>query len=54
MTASAATAVQVETSPKRVRIYLSGELVADTREALLVWEIPVLSRVLRPRRRRPR
>ena len=40
MTASAATAVQVETSPKRVRIYLSGELVADTRGALLVWEIP--------------
>jgi uncharacterized protein (DUF427 family) len=35
-----ATAVQVETSPKRVRIYLCGELVADTRGALLVWEIP--------------
>jgi uncharacterized protein (DUF427 family) len=37
---TSATAVQVEPSPKRVRIYLSGELVADTRAALLVWEVP--------------
>lgn len=40
MNASRAEAVRVERSPKRVRIYLSGELVADTREALLVWEKP--------------
>jgi uncharacterized protein (DUF427 family) len=32
--------VKVETSQKRVRIYLGGELVADTRSPLLVWEGP--------------
>jgi uncharacterized protein (DUF427 family) len=32
--------VRVEPGPKRVRIYLGGELVADTRRPLLVWEIP--------------
>lgn len=32
--------VRVETSPKRVRAYLGGQLVADTTRALLVWEIP--------------
>jgi uncharacterized protein (DUF427 family) len=33
-------AIRVETGRKRVRVYLSGELVADTRSPLLVWEWP--------------
>ena len=32
-------AVKVEQGLKRVRVYLAGELVADTRAPLLVWEI---------------
>jgi uncharacterized protein (DUF427 family) len=32
--------VRVEQGPKRVRIYLNGDLVADTRKAFLVWEKP--------------
>jgi uncharacterized protein (DUF427 family) len=32
--------VRVEPSPKRVRAYLAGRLVADTRHPRLVWEIP--------------
>jgi uncharacterized protein (DUF427 family) len=32
--------VRVEQSRKRVRAYLLGELVADTRKPALVWEIP--------------
>jgi uncharacterized protein (DUF427 family) len=32
--------VRVEPSPKRVRAYLAGHLVADTRRPSLVWEIP--------------
>jgi uncharacterized protein (DUF427 family) len=32
--------VRVEGSQKRVRVYLGGELVADTTGSLLVWEIP--------------
>jgi uncharacterized protein (DUF427 family) len=32
--------VRVETGQKRVRAYLNGELVADTRHPLLVWEVP--------------
>jgi uncharacterized protein (DUF427 family) len=32
--------VRVESSQKRVRAYLGGELVADTTRPLLVWEIP--------------
>jgi uncharacterized protein (DUF427 family) len=32
--------VKVEEGHKRVRAYLSGELVADTTNPLLVWEIP--------------
>ncbi|HEX3460090.1 MAG TPA: DUF427 domain-containing protein, partial [Acidimicrobiales bacterium] len=32
--------VKVERSPKRVRAYLAGEAVADTRTPLLVWEVP--------------
>ena len=33
-------AVRVEQGAKRVRAYLAGRLVADTRRPLLVWEIP--------------
>ena len=32
--------VHTETGRKRVRAYLDGELVADTRQPLLVWEWP--------------
>lgn len=32
--------VRVEDSPKRVRTYLGGVLVADTTRAKLVWELP--------------
>jgi uncharacterized protein (DUF427 family) len=32
--------VRVETSPKRVRAYLGGEVVADSRATRLVWEKP--------------
>jgi uncharacterized protein (DUF427 family) len=32
--------VRVERGAKRVRVYLGGELVADTTRPLLVWEIP--------------
>jgi uncharacterized protein (DUF427 family) len=31
---------RVEPSPKRVRVYAGGELVADSRAPVLVWEIP--------------
>lgn len=31
---------RVETSPKRVRVMLGGEFVADSRRSLLVWEKP--------------
>jgi uncharacterized protein (DUF427 family) len=40
MTETPATAIRVEPGRKRVRAYLSGELVADTRSPLLVWEWP--------------
>jgi uncharacterized protein (DUF427 family) len=32
--------VKVESADKRVRVMLGGEVVADTVDALLVWEIP--------------
>ena len=32
--------VRVEDGPKRVRVYLGGELVADTTHVKLVWEVP--------------
>jgi uncharacterized protein (DUF427 family) len=32
--------IKIETSPKRVRTYLGGDLVADTFRPALVWEIP--------------
>ena len=32
--------VHIEDSPKRVRTYLGGELIADTKRLKLVWEVP--------------
>ena len=32
--------VHIEDGPKRVRTYLGGELIADTRRLKLVWEVP--------------
>ncbi|HEU4424930.1 MAG TPA: DUF427 domain-containing protein, partial [Pilimelia sp.] len=32
--------VRVETGTKRVRVYLAGDLVADTVQPLFVWEMP--------------
>jgi uncharacterized protein (DUF427 family) len=40
MNENARGSVRVEQGRKRVRVYLSGELVADTRNPFLVWEIP--------------
>jgi uncharacterized protein (DUF427 family) len=32
--------VHIEDGPKRVRTYLGGELIADTKRLKLVWEVP--------------
>src|ERR671911_2784854 len=32
--------LRLERSRKRVRVYLGGEVVADTRHPRLVWEVP--------------
>jgi uncharacterized protein (DUF427 family) len=32
--------VHIEDGPKRVRTYLGGELIADTKQTKLVWEVP--------------
>jgi len=40
MSEQPAPGVRAEHSQKRVRAYLNGQLVADTRSPLLVWEIP--------------
>ncbi len=40
MTESARGSVRVEPGRKRVRAFLNGELVADTRRPFLVWELP--------------
>src|SRR5262245_60885059 len=32
--------VRVESGRKRIRVYLGGELAADTTSPLLVWEVP--------------
>lgn len=32
--------VKIETSPKRVRVYLAGQVVVDTASPVLVWEVP--------------
>jgi len=38
--AAAAGRVRAEPGRKRVRVYLTGELVADTKHPVLVWEWP--------------
>jgi len=43
------TTVRVEQGPKRVRAYLNGQVVADTRAPLLVWEIPYFPTYYIPR-----
>jgi uncharacterized protein (DUF427 family) len=35
--------VHIEDGPKRVRTYLGGELIADTKHLKLVWEVPYYS-----------
>jgi uncharacterized protein (DUF427 family) len=40
MDTSARGTVRAEPGPKRVRVYLAGRLVADTRRPTLVWEVP--------------
>lgn len=42
--------VRVETSPKRIRVEYGGEIVADTTDAKLVWEIPWYPQYYLPRR----
>jgi uncharacterized protein (DUF427 family) len=32
--------VHIEDGPKRVRTYLGGKLIADTKRLKLVWEVP--------------
>jgi len=32
--------IHIENGPKRVRTYLGGELIADTKRLKLVWEVP--------------
>jgi uncharacterized protein (DUF427 family) len=32
--------IPIEDGPKRVRTYLGGELIADTKHLKLVWEVP--------------
>ena len=46
--------VKVETSPKRIRAYVGGQLVADTPSAALVWEIPYYPTLYLPAGRRAR
>jgi uncharacterized protein (DUF427 family) len=41
--------VRVEPGQKRVRVYLGGELVADTTRPLLVWELPYYPAYYLPR-----
>lgn len=41
--------VRVEDSPKWVRVHLGGEVVADTRNAKLVWEVPYFPQYYFPR-----
>jgi uncharacterized protein (DUF427 family) len=40
MTVTETSDIRIERSPKRVRVLLGGELVADTTAALMVWENP--------------
>jgi uncharacterized protein (DUF427 family) len=47
--AGKAGSVRIEHSGKRVRVYLGGELVADTRRPFLVWEWPYFPTYYLPR-----
>jgi hypothetical protein len=49
MTEKSRGSVRVEPRAKRVRAYLNGELVADTRRPFLVWERPYYRRTTCPR-----
>lgn len=40
--------VKVETSPKRIRAYVGGQLVADSHRPALVWEIPYYPTIYLP------
>ncbi len=40
MTEGSRGSVKIEPGRKRVRVYLEGELVADTLQPILVWELP--------------
>ena len=40
--------LRLERSRKRVRVYLGGEVVADTRHPRLVWEVPYYPGLLLP------
>jgi len=42
--------VHIEDGPKRVRTYLGGELIADTRHLKLVWEVPYYPAYYFPRK----
>ncbi|MEP6625930.1 MAG: DUF427 domain-containing protein, partial [Acidimicrobiia bacterium] len=41
--------VRVDVSPKRVRVYLGGEIVADSRRVTLVYEVPYYPQYYFPR-----
>jgi len=40
--------VHIEDGPKRVRTYLGGKLIADTKRLKLVWEVPYQRRAHGP------
>src|SRR5262245_62972722 len=42
--------VHIEDGPKRVRTYLGGELIADTKGLKLAWEVPYYPAYYFPRR----
>jgi uncharacterized protein (DUF427 family) len=42
--------VHIEDGPKRVRTYLAGELIADTKHLKLVWEVPYYPAYYFPRK----
>lgn len=48
-TTSARGRVRTQPSPKRVRAYLGGRVVADSTRALLVWEVPYYPTYYLPR-----
>ena len=38
--------VHIEDGPKRVRTYLGGVLIADTKRLKLVWEVPTTPHII--------